>query len=305
MPPLLEQVLERSNLRLAWEKVAENCGIPGVDRVSIARWRRNWEERLENLRTSVLSGSYHPSPLRIRAIPKSTPGQWRILRIPTVNDRVLQRAALQVLFPLFEPRFLDCSFGYRPGFGLRQAVQRILDLREQDYTWVLDADIDAFFDSVNHALLLRFLEDSIEDFRLLQLISEWLAVRNAVNKPGTGIPMGSPLSPLLANIYLHPLDTALIQQGYHLVRYADDFIVLCQNRDTAEQAYFQVEAVLTDLFLKYEPDKTRISSFEEGFTFLGVRFLNKTFSFTYQEKTIESDDRQVSWLYSDYFPDYE
>lgn len=304
MPTLLDRVLDRGNLRLAWEKVSENHGIPGVDRVSITRWRRNWEERLENLRASVLAGSYHPSRLRLLTIPKSTPGQWRILRIPTIDDRVLQRAVLQVLSPIFETRFLDCSFGYRPGRGLREAVQRILDLREQGYAWVLDADIDAFFDSVNHALLLRMLQDSIADERLLRLIEAWLSIRNGSKTPGQGIPMGSPLSPLLANVFLHPLDAALIHRGYHPVRYADDFIVLCESRGIAEQVYIEVEAALAELFLQYEPSKTQISSFEEGFTFLGVRFLGRTFSFNYQEKVIQSDDKRVSWLYSDYFPEY-
>lgn len=303
MENLLDQVLDRKNMVCAWDEVAENHGMPGVDNISVARWRRNWEERLELLRLSVHTHRYHPAKLRIRRIPKRTLGQWRVLRIPTVSDRVLQRAVLQILQPIFEDRFLDCSYGYRPNRCQRDAIQRIIDLREQGFCCVLDADIHSFFDSVNHSLLLRGIEDEIKDTELLMLIVNWLEI-GAV-QPGLGIPMGSPISPLLANIYLHPLDTALTNLGYHLVRYADDFVVLGNSDDDVQRIYHDVEEFLSSLQLRYRFDKTRITSFEEGFVFLGVHFVKDSYSFTFKNKKIESDEPFVDWLFSSYFPDYD
>jgi CRISPR-associated protein Cas1 len=150
----IDRILAMDNLREAWEEVAENRGMPGVDDVSIPRWRRTWEERLVNLAHDVRTHRYRPAPLRVLRIPKRKRTEYRTLRVPTVTDRVLERAVLQVLYQLYEPRFLPCSYGYRPGKSLRDAVQRIVDLREQGYTWVLDADIDEYFDSVSHPRLL-------------------------------------------------------------------------------------------------------------------------------------------------------
>lgn len=160
---MLQQALEPDNLRLAWDEIADNKGISGVDRVSIRRWRRNWEERLVKLSRQVRRNTYKPHPLRVRRIPKKNRREKRVLRIPTVTDRVLQRAVLEVLYPIFEAQFLDCSFGYRPGRGLQDAVERILVLRVNDYAHVLDADIDDFFNQVDHALLLDFLRADLPD----------------------------------------------------------------------------------------------------------------------------------------------
>lgn len=306
MGKLFDRALDLDNLAEAWDEVAKNRGMPGVDNVSIERWRRNWEERLVILRQSVRSRRYKPSRLRLRRVPKRNRGQWRVLRIPTVSDRVLQRAVLQVLLPIFEPHFLDCSFGYRPGRSIRDAVQCIIDLRQQGFCWLLDADIDAFFDSVNHALLMRILESFIPDeAELFDLISAWLKVSSPGSKGGAGIAMGSPLSPLLANAFLHPFDVNLVERGYKLVRYADDFVVLCGSQQEAAQIYTEVDVLLADLLLKYKNEKTAITSFEEGFDFLGVRFYNDTYSFVYQDKVIESDDSAVNWLFAGYFPQYE
>ena len=186
---LLKKAAAISNLTRAWEEVAENKGAAGVDRVSIKRWSRNQEERLHNLAESVLEGKYTPRKLRIRYIPKKTPGEWRELRIPTVTDRVLQRAVLQVLYPIFESRFLDGSCGYRPGRGLKQAVERILLIRENEFFYVLDADIDDFFNQVDHAILLDFLKHDLPDASLLHLVSAWLEVSRPDPEIARGIPM--------------------------------------------------------------------------------------------------------------------
>lgn len=301
---LLDRVLEAHNLRRAWTEVAENQGIAGVDDVSIRRWRRNWEERLVDLARAVRCSRYKPARLRVRRVPKKEPGEWRVLRIPTVTDRVLQRAVLHVLHDVYEPWFLPCSYGYRPGRSLKDAVQRIVDLREGSRAWVLDADIDACFDSVDHGRLAAILADDIDDPPLLSLIRGWLKAARLHPDAARGIPMGSPLSPLLANVYLHPLDRELTNRRRDLVRYADDFIVLTLTRPDAEAAYREVEALLADLKLRYEPRKTQITSFEQGFVFLGVRFYRDTYSYEWQGKEIEVEGGQVDWLFNQYGPTY-
>lgn len=302
---LLRQAVALPNLKQAWEEVAENKGIPGVDNVSIARWGRNWEARLHALADAVLRNTYRPRKLRVRRIPKKNRREYRELRIPTVTDRVLQRAVLQVLYPVFEPRFLDCSFGYRPQRGLKDAVERILVLRVNEYLHVLDADIDDFFNQVDHGLLLDFLRADLPDRSLLGLIQAWLRVGRPDPDEARGIPMGSPLSPLLANVYLHRLDCRVQALGFQMVRYADDFLVFAETRADAERAYREVEAILADLRLIYEPSKTRLTSFEEGFHFVGVAFQGDTYEYVWQNKRIEVSGTEVDWLFSRYGPDYE
>jgi group II intron reverse transcriptase/maturase len=304
MGRLIEHILDMQNLCAAWDEMAENKGLPGVDNVSIRRWRRNWEERLVNLAQAVRTNRYKPARLRVRRIRKRRRDQWRTLRIPTVTDRVLQRAVYHVLCDLYEPRFLDCSFGYRPGRGLRDAVQRILDLREKQLEWVLDADIDDFFDNVDHGLLMDLLREDVDDPIVLRLLVAWLEVGRVKPDVAKGIPMGSPLSPLLANVYLHQLDCGLTEAGWEPVRYADDFIVLAPDRPGVEAAYAEAQVHLEALKLRYEPSKTSIASFEQGFEFLGVRFYRDTYSYIWREKVVEVDDDQVDWLFSRYGPQY-
>jgi len=301
---LLKQALAMPNLREAWEEVAENKGIAGVDHISVKRWGRNWEARLHQLREDVLQGRYRPGKLRRRLIPKKNRREKRELRIPTVTDRVLQRAVLQVLYPVFEPRFYDGSFGYRPKRGLKDAVQRILVLRVNDYHHVLDADIDDFFNQVDHALLLDFLRADLPDGSLLGLIQAWLRVARGDADEARGIPMGSPLSPLLANVYLHRLDIHVAEMGFPLVRYADDFVVFAETRTRCETAYRIVAEKLADLKLRYEPNKTRLTTFDEGFRFVGVWFQGETYEYEYMNKRIEVSGNEVDWLFSDYGPEY-
>lgn len=302
---LLQQVLRLDELRRAWDHVSDNQGMPGVDDVSIRSWRRNWEERLVNLAGAVRANTYKPYKLRLIRIPKSTPGQYRVLRIPSVTDRVLQRAVAQVLQPIFERQFLDCSYGYRPGRSLQQAVQQILVHRANDRLWVLDADIDACFDSIDHELLLRFLQADLPEESLLPLIARWTEQSCPAGRKSRGIAMGSPLSPLLANVYLHRLDEAALQQGYHLVRYADDFIVLEESLGQVQNAYNDIGEVLKTLLLQYEPAKTRFTSFEKGFRFVGVNFDEDGYSYTWEDKQIEVSGDEVDWLFGRYGPEYD
>lgn len=300
----MQKTLEWTNLCLAWEAVMDNRGMPGTDEISIQRWNWHWEEHLAHLASAVRANTYRPAPLRIRRIPKSQPGEWRELLIPTVRDRILQRAALQILNEIYEPLFQDCSYGYRTGRSLKKAVQRILELREHGWLWVLDADIDNFFDSLDHSILFQLLREKIDDAELLRLIAAWVSKIPAPRPAGKGIAMGSPLSPLLANIYLHPLDCAVTSRGYPMVRYADDFIVLAPSHAVLEDATVEVQAALEILKLTFHPAKTRLISFEEGFEFIGVCFEGDEYSYTYLDKRIESDDARVDLLFSDYGPQY-
>jgi len=304
MPWLMERILDADNMRRAWNAVAENAGMAGVDDVSVRRWWRNWEERLVALTRAVRANRYRPARLRVRRIPKKRRNEWRVLRIPTVTDRVLQRATLQAVQPLCEPWFLECSYGYRPGRGLKDAVQRILDLREGNREWVLDADIDECFDSIDHALLLSFVERDVPDPQVVRLIRRWIEGMHGARGRGRGIAMGSPLSPLLANLYLHRLDRALGPWREGLVRYADDFVVLTVTQPEVEEVYEEVSAILERLELRYEPHKTRIASFDRGFTFLGVHFYRDTYTYTWHDKTIEVEGDRVDWLFGEYGPRY-
>ncbi|MEM7117796.1 MAG: reverse transcriptase domain-containing protein [Chloroflexota bacterium] len=300
---LLRQTLHPANLRRAWNDVATNGGVAGVDEITIPVWRRSWEARLVALADAVRHSRYRPQPLRRRRIPKTTPGEWRTLHIPTVTDRVLQRAILQQLQPLFEPRFLDCSYGYRPGRGVHDAVRQINRLRRQGFVYVLDADIDDFFNQVDQPLLLEMLTASLPDQSLLPLIRQLLQQARPAPNRAKGIPMGSPLSPLLANVLLHRFDQAIVPR-YPLIRYADDFIILARSDDAIEDAFRLMERSLAQLKLQIEPRKTEITSFAAGFDFLGVHFAETWYWYRLNEQRIEIHDGQEDPHIAHYDPNY-
>jgi len=261
---LLDRILAPANLAAAWEAVAANAGMPGVDRVAIGRFARNWEERTLALAAEVRAGRYRPSPLRVRFIPKRDGGQRRI-SIPTVADRVLQRAALEVLLPHFDRKFLACSYGYRPKRGVAQAVAAVIRYRDRGLRAVLEADIDDCFGSLDHEVLLKLVEQEVADWRVLQLMRWWLEVGRPIKNAAVGIALGMPISPLWANIYLHELDWRLVRNRWALVRYADDFVVLTDSAGAAERVLGIVAETQADLKLRLEPTKTRTSSFGAGF----------------------------------------
>ncbi|NKQ35675.1 MAG: hypothetical protein HF973_08685 [Chloroflexi bacterium] len=301
---LLQKTLHPANLRRAWEAVAANEGSAGVDNITIRKWRRSWEERLVALATAVRGNQYRPGRLRRRRIPKPGGGR-RTLRIPTVTDRVLQRAVLQQLYPIYDPQFLDCSFGYRPGIGLKDAVRTVNRLRRQGFVWVLDADIDDFFNQIDLPLLRQFLHKDLPDASLLPLLDLWLITWRRHGRPNKGIPMGAPLSPLLANLYLHRLDQELVGQAIPIVRYADDFIILLRTEAQAQRCYHLVADLLARLKLRYEPGKTQLTSFDAGFEFLGVHFEETWYWYVWDDKRIEVRDDRTDWLFSDYGPVYD
>lgn len=278
--PILDETLADETLLMAWSRVHQRGGAPGTDGVKTEDFAKNAIAKLVDLAHSVRDGVYVPSP--ILRVWMERPGKSpRGLGIPTVRDRILQSALSQILTPLFEKHFEDCSYAYRPAHSLQMALSRIIDFRNQGYHWVVDADIQHFFDEIPHNQLLQKVESVTHDPSTTQLINSWIRcpVQDGAKVliPDRGIPQGSPVSPLLANLYLGELDQRLLAEGYRVIRYADDFIVLCKNRPEAERALHLSEDVLNVLSLRIEPEKTRITSFEQGFRFLGTDFIGDEF----------------------------
>ena len=272
----LDQVLTGNNLYQAWLKVKGNQGCSGIDGESIEAFERNLKINLDTLCNEVRYETYRPHPLLRVEIEKKSGGK-RPLSIPAVRDRVLETAVARILMPLFEAEFEDCSFAYRTGRSVEQAVNRVMQLRAQGYLWVVDADIYAFFDEINHDLLMLEVGKLVKDEGILKLIRHWLKADIVDGKQRfrlhKGVPQGSPISPLLSNLYLDHLDEMLLENSLRLVRFADDFLVLCKDRARAEEALELTEEVLKDLRLKINDEKTRVVDFNRGFRFLGVQFV--------------------------------
>ncbi len=234
------------------------------------------QANLETLSNEVQYNTYRPCPLLRVEIDKKS-GGIRHLSIPVVRDRVLHTAVAMVLTPLFEAEFEDVSYAYRKGHSVNQAVARIEQLRNQGYQWVVDVDIQAFFDQVDHKLLMQHVERLVQDDGILRLIRLWLKAtvvdgdkRYRLTK---GLAQGSSISPMLANLYLDRLDEVLLDKKYKLIRYADDFVVLCKSQKQAERALQLTSEVLEQLRLCFNQRKTGITHFNRGFRFLGVEFI--------------------------------
>jgi RNA-directed DNA polymerase len=253
--------------------VARNKGVAGVDGVSISRFRSNALENLSSLMKDLKRGTYQPQPVLRVFIPKAD-DKLRPLGIPTVRDRVAQEVLRRLLEPLYESLFHEDSYGFRPGRSCHLALRRILALHERGYSHVLDADIMGFFDHLPHQVLMRGLSYVVADGNILGLVEKVLGagvVEEGVVRPTTvGTPQGGVLSPLLANIALNFLDWHLHERRYSFVRYADDFVVLCRSAQRAREARSQVESFLKDeLGLTLSSAKTKVTTFREGFNFLG------------------------------------
>ena len=296
----MDQILSPTNLREAWEEVRENKGSPGIDRVTIKRWGRNWEERLMGMAQEVRANTYQAKKLRQFQVPKKD-GTRRTISILTVTDRVLQRAVLRVVDDLFDREFTDCSHGYRSRRGVRSAVPAILRHRDAGRQWVVDADIDDCFPSLNHALIYRHFQRRVNNTPVLGLLKQWMA--QGQTRKGVGISLGAVISPLLCNILLHELDVGLLRMKFSPVRYADDFCIFCSSQKTAEKALEATETLLRKLKLTLEPNKTRLTHFDEGFDFLGVHFYRDTYSFTAAEKRVEVKGAFDEYLFNDYVPE--
>lgn len=266
---LFESVTSLVTLEAAWEKVKENAGAAGGDGMTVEDFDSAAAANLLALQSALRRRRYRPGPNRQVLILKRS-GGTRPLTIPTVTDRVAQTAAALILTPLLDPEMESSSFGYRPGRSVQQAVARIEALRNAGYAWVIDADIERYFEMVPHDRLMTLLDGFIDDPLLTDLIALWL---EHAGDHGRGLPQGSPLSPLLSNLYLDSFDESFAEGGVRLVRFADDFVLLCRSREGAERTLPRVSERLRDRGLRLNAEKTRIVSFEEGFRFLGHLFL--------------------------------
>ncbi len=275
---LIDKVYATPNLWEAWQRVKANRGAPGIDGFAIEKFDEDAPARIEHLCTDLRQKSYRPQPVRRKLIPKSGGGQ-RPLGIPTVRDRIVQQALLQILEPIFEPTFSSHSHGFRKERGCATALGVVDRAVRHGYEWVVDADIRAFFDTVDHEKLLAAVNEEISDGSVLRLIRQILEAGviepsvGEVEPTELGTPQGGPLSPLLANIYLHNFDVKMKEAGYGLVRYADDFVIFAKSREAAEQALSLARNVLEGkLGLALHPEKTRVVSVAEGFEFLGFHY---------------------------------
>lgn len=274
---LMDKVVRPSTLASAWKRVRANQGAGGVDGQTIAQFERNAEKHLANLYEALRSGEYAPSAILRKYIPKE-PGKVRPLGIPTIRDRVVQTALLRVIEPIFEVAFSPRSFGFRPNRGCKDALRVVSEKLRAGYCFVVDADLKSYFDTIPHDKLMKLVRERIADNSVLRLLEAFLkqGVLDELREwtPETGTPQGGVISPLLSNLYLDPLDKLMEKSGREMVRYADDFVVLCQSRAEAETALDEIRAFAAEAGLTLHPEKTKIVDVRErgGFDFLGYHF---------------------------------
>ena len=275
---LMDKVFAPDTLEVAWEKVLANKGAAGVDGQSIKRFEARAELYLTELSMALRAGSYQPQPIRRVESPKGD-GRTRPLGIPTVKDRIVQTAVKFALEPIFEVTFRPTSYGFRPERGCHDALREVAQSIADGYTFVLDADFESYFVSIPHERLMQRVEERVSDGRILDLLRSWLKqdIMREMERwaPIAGTPQGAVISPLLANIYLHPLDELMAARGYRMVRYADDFVVLCKSREEADAALAEIRVWVADNGLRLHPGKTHVGDCRqpgEGFEFLGYRF---------------------------------
>jgi group II intron reverse transcriptase/maturase len=274
---LIDKIWAMPNLEEAFKEVRANRGAAGVDKVSIKAYELNLEHNLRVLQSALRTNTYIPKPVRRKYIDKSD-GTKRPLGIPTVVDRIVQAAAKRVLEPIFETKFCERSYGFRPKRSAHMALETIRkDIRE-GYLFVIDADLKSYFDTIPHERLLEQVKEEVVDGSVLKLLESFLKAgileEGVVHASEVGSPQGGVISPLLANVYLHPLDLLMEERGHRMTRYADDFVICCRSRRGAERVLKQVTKLLEDdLGLKLHPDKTKIVNHkEEAFDFLGHVF---------------------------------
>lgn len=287
-------------MRQAFQAVKRNRGAAGVDKVSVKMFEANLEDNLAALMRDLKDGSFRPLPLRRVYIPKG-PGSTKLrpLGIPVVRDRVGQEVIRRLLSPIFEPMFHEASFGFIKGRNCHQAIERVLELHRRGYKVVLDADISGFFDNIPHSIIMDAVAAEIADGNILHLVEKFLTagvMENGIFKPtNIGTPQGGVISPLLANIVLNHLDWQLHEAGYQFARYADDFVVVCQDQRQALEALALVKRVLEEtLGLRLSPEKTKITSFGKGYDFLGFSLSSR--SRRMREKSVQKFKAKVREL---------
>ena len=275
---LMDKVYAPATLRAAWAKVEAKGGAAGVDGQSLTRFAARSDAYLAELSEALRRGRYRGQPIKRVEVPKGD-GRVRPLGIPAVKDRIVQTAVKLVIEPVFEVGFHEASYGFRPGRGCRDALRAVDGLIKEGHTFVVDADLESYFDSIPHQRLMARVEERISDGRVLGLLRGWLEqdILRGMERwtPATGTPQGAVISPLLANIYLDPLDRLMAARGWRMVRYADDLVVLCKSREEAAAALAALRRWVAANGLRLHPDKTRLGDCRkpgEGFEFLGYRF---------------------------------
>lgn len=275
---LIDKVYRRKNLQASFERVKRNRGAAGVDHVSVEMFEEGLEENIGKLERQLREEAYVPQMIKRVWIPKPGSKEKRPLGIPTVRDRVVQGAVRNVMEPIFEKDFAEHSYGFRPGRGCKGALREVDRLLKEGYTWVVDADLKSYFDSIPHEPLLERIEEKITDGKLIGLLKQFLkqGVFETMKswEPEGGTPQGAVISPLLSNIYLDPLDHKIEGAGYRMVRYADDFVILSRSKEEAEKALAEVREWSEAAGLKLHPEKTRVVDATQrgGFDFLGYHF---------------------------------
>ena len=272
---MLERILERRNLNKAYKRVKQNHGAGGVDGMSVEELGAYLAAHKEEILHAILDGKYRPNPVLRVEIPKDN-GKKRPLGIPTAVDRVIQQAIAQVLTAIYEPKFVETSYGFRPGRSAHDALKKCLEYIDEGYKYVVDMDLEKFFDTVNQSKLIQLLSRDIEDGRVISLIHKFLRagviVREQFEETGAGVPQGGPLSPLLANALLNELDHELERRGHRFIRYADDMLIFCKSKRAAERTLENITPYIEDkLFLKVNREKTNVS-YVRGVKFLGYSF---------------------------------
>jgi len=279
---LMDKMCHQKNLYNAFKKVKANKGAAGVDNQTIEMFEAKLEQNIVRLHEQLKEGQYTPQKIRRKWIPK--PGKKRENRplgIPTVRDRVVQTGLRNAIEPIFEVDFAAQSYGFRPHRGTKDSLRRVEELLNNGYEWILDADIKSYFDTISHEKLLLLIKQKITDRSILRLITQFLnqEIMETMNGwiPDKGTPQGAVISPLLSNIYLDPLDQFMAAQGYEMIRYADDFVIMTKSRQECERAMKLLGEWVKDAELTLHPEKTAIVNMnEEGFDFLGYHFIRNT-----------------------------
>lgn len=276
---LIDKIWSERTLGLAWEQVQANAGACGVDGMTVAMFKNDSLKRLLAVNEQLKEDRYQPQPVRRTWIEKAGSAQLRPLGIPTVTDRVVQTAMKKVLEPIFEREFAPHSYGFRPGKGCKEALRRVEILLKEGYIHVVDIDIKGYFDSIPQDKLLVKVSEQIADSRVIELLRKFLnsgvMEKEEVRETLEGTPQGGVISPLLANIYLNPLDWLMVKSGYEMVRYADDMVVMCRDAETATKALSQVAEWMKEAGLVLHPEKTKVVDMGQpkaDFEFLGYRF---------------------------------
>lgn len=311
---LSDKVYSPRCLTAAALKVEAKGGAAGVDHVSVTAFGDRREAEVAKLSEQLRSGVYHPQPVKRVHIPKPGTKETRPLGIPTVRDRVAQAAIVKVIEPIFERDFAEHSYGFRPGRGCKDALRRVDQLLKAGSTFVVDVDLKRFFDTIPHDRLMDRLGTKISDGRLLTLIQSFLkaGIMDGLEEwePTAGAPQGAVLSPLLSNVYLDPLDHLAAEQGFEMVRYADDFVILCRSAEEAERALAFVQAWTEENGLTLHPEKTRVVDSTTGsFEFLGYRFAKHRrfprkkslakFKDAIRAKTSRTNGHGLTWIIAD------